>query len=274
MLRVHQLIEQLEDVIDVSEPKNPHDVEIVESKVLPMIRGAIPSAHKFDCTGIAFDMNFLDIANKMVACGELTAPFDVCVFEFKLDYKNPDTRQPGDLDVIALTRNTVERGSERFHLYADFFMKFPGQKRWRFNAGAMAATDHDLQYGEYYQSPDDIKDSVETYSFAFGSMLLCILAMMMTGCTKTETIAAPAKLNKTRIAKNRPPIFEHKTVVLNLNKIRTISPGYGQSHASPRLHWRRGHLRHLQSGTAVKVRPHLVGDASKGIIEHDYKITL
>lgn len=43
----------------------------------------------------------------------------------------------------------------------------------------------------------------------------------------------------------------------------------GGTHASPRLHWRRGHIRHLAQRTTW-VRPTLVGSSDAGIIAHDY----
>jgi hypothetical protein len=46
------------------------------------------------------------------------------------------------------------------------------------------------------------------------------------------------------------------------------------THASPRLHWRRGHIRHLASGKKTWVRASLVGAAEGGVIVHDYRVAL
>ena len=45
------------------------------------------------------------------------------------------------------------------------------------------------------------------------------------------------------------------------------------THASPRLHWRRGHRRHLPDGKATWVRACLVGDPFAGTVSHDYQLT-
>lgn len=45
--------------------------------------------------------------------------------------------------------------------------------------------------------------------------------------------------------------------------------GIGAPHASPRLHWRRGHIRRLPDKTTW-VRPTLVGDGQHGTVIHDY----
>ena len=46
----------------------------------------------------------------------------------------------------------------------------------------------------------------------------------------------------------------------------------GGTHASPRLHDRRGHSRRLPDGRIVWVRPCKVGDASRGVVFHDYQV--
>jgi hypothetical protein len=43
------------------------------------------------------------------------------------------------------------------------------------------------------------------------------------------------------------------------------------THASPRLHWRRGHIRHLSDRTTW-VRPTLVGGDEGGTVLHDYRV--
>ena len=50
---------------------------------------------------------------------------------------------------------------------------------------------------------------------------------------------------------------------------RGESGNSGRGHASPRLHWRRGHIRHLIEKTTW-VRPTLVGASDNGVVVHDY----
>lgn len=76
--------------------------------------------------------------------------------------------------------------------------------------------------------------------------------------------------NRRKIAQGKRPSFDWRTVYIEPKKQK--SNGLGGTHASPRLHDRRGHLRRLQSGKNVWVKPHKVGDASKGVVFHDYVI--
>lgn len=78
-------------------------------------------------------------------------------------------------------------------------------------------------------------------------------------------------INTARAKKGKGPLkFTWHTV--------TIGPrpgpqgSKGGTHASPRLHDRRGHWRTTASGKRVWVRDCKVGDASKGVVFKDYKI--
>lgn len=59
--------------------------------------------------------------------------------------------------------------------------------------------------------------------------------------------------------------------------IRRSSPSScisgGGMHASPRLHWRRGHIRSLGDARRTWVRATLVGDAGLGTVIHDYGVS-
>jgi len=75
-------------------------------------------------------------------------------------------------------------------------------------------------------------------------------------------------VNKKRIAKGKAPIYEWTTVVIEPPKPK-VEPK-GGTHASPRLHDRRGHYRKLRNGKLAWVKACKVGDASKGTVFKDY----
>jgi hypothetical protein len=76
--------------------------------------------------------------------------------------------------------------------------------------------------------------------------------------------------NRRKIAQGKIPSYDWRTVVIEPTAPRRDS--LGGTHASPRLHDRRGHLRRLKSGKNVWVKPCKVGDPSKGVVWHDYAI--
>lgn len=82
----------------------------------------------------------------------------------------------------------------------------------------------------------------------------------------------PGFISQKRIAKGKPPLYEWRTVVIQPYTATRSEPK--GTHASPRLHDRRGHERRLPNGKIVWVKPCKVGNAALGTIWHDYKTTL
>jgi hypothetical protein len=107
-----------------------------------------------------------------------------------------------------------------------------------------------------------------------GQMTLSFIAgwyrSLAQGCNAYVPSVAQTFTNKRKIAQGKLPTYDWRTVVIEPTKPKSESKG--GTHASPRLHDRRGHLRRLQNGKNVWVRSCKVGDASLGVIFHDYKI--
>lgn len=80
----------------------------------------------------------------------------------------------------------------------------------------------------------------------------------------------PTFTNRRKIAQGKAPIYEWRTVVVD--PVQARREHQGGTHASPRQHDRRGHLRRLRSGKNVWVKSCKVGDASRGSVFHDYQL--
>lgn len=82
---------------------------------------------------------------------------------------------------------------------------------------------------------------------------------------KSES-APGRKLQAKREKAGKPPLpDQYLTIRLNA---RVAKAYQGGTHASPRPHWRRGHVRTLESGKRVAVQPHMVNGVApmpKGI---------
>lgn len=76
--------------------------------------------------------------------------------------------------------------------------------------------------------------------------------------------------NQRKIREGKPPIFDWVTVQIEPKQPK--AQHQGGTHASPRLHDRRGHMRRLPSGKMVWVKACKVGDATRGIVFHDYEV--
>lgn len=104
---------------------------------------------------------------------------------------------------------------------------------------------------------------------------MAIIGVFLASLRKPTTayIPTPRKslINSKRAAKGKGPVlFDWHTV--EVAPIAPKTPHLGGTHASPRLHDRRGHWRNMRSGKRVWVRDCKVGDPSKGAIFKDYKV--
>ena len=88
-----------------------------------------------------------------------------------------------------------------------------------------------------------------------------------------ERLSAPEKLNRKRAKRGKYPLPGYHVLDLGFGRrTETAGDGSGRSHASPRLHTRRGHMRQCASGTITYVRQTLVGDPTKGAVTKDYRV--
>lgn len=123
-----------------------------------------------------------------------------------------------------------------------------------------------IMYGSTEQT-DPVND--EDARFVLGVLIKWYHSMMATK-TAYQPFVRPTFTNQRKIAAGKHPSYDWRTVVIDGKVIKCEHQG--GTHASPRLHDRRGHSRRLPDGRIVWVKPCKVGDASKGVIFHDYKV--
>lgn len=80
----------------------------------------------------------------------------------------------------------------------------------------------------------------------------------------------PSKNHAKRLRQKKLPLFDWHTVIIEPRKQK--SEALGGTHATPRLHEVRGHWVQRNNKRFWR-KPHKRGDATKGIVFHDYKIT-
>lgn len=102
-----------------------------------------------------------------------------------------------------------------------------------------------------------------------GSFRLFLSALNCTNVRRVEH-APDAKLQKARAKRGKQPLFSYWTLELDLSRAES-SESLGGTHASPRLHLRRGHPRQYAPGKWTWVQPCAVGNKHLGLIHKDYK---
>jgi len=102
------------------------------------------------------------------------------------------------------------------------------------------------------------------------SVVLCTLEALQ--CSNvTYTTYQPAANNAKRRRLKVAPMYETHmlTLVTGEEKVRNTERG-GGTHASPRQHLRRGHIRTYQSGKKVWVTSCVVGRSDNGVVDKTY----
>lgn len=81
----------------------------------------------------------------------------------------------------------------------------------------------------------------------------------------------PNPANPKRISKGKKPLFEWKVIDITATHVKPEnSQPTNRTHASPRRHIRRGHMRRYKSGKIAWVRQTMVGSIEFGYIHHSY----
>lgn len=92
--------------------------------------------------------------------------------------------------------------------------------------------------------------------------------------TAAETRDVPfPRTRRPKLARAGVCGWTFRTVDIDLARVRAATPQTNGSHASPRWHIRRGHWRILADGRRIFVRSCEVGDATRGGVIKDYRIT-
>jgi hypothetical protein len=79
-----------------------------------------------------------------------------------------------------------------------------------------------------------------------------------------------AALQKARQKHGKQPLFSYWTLNVDLERGPSSSEQRGGTHASPRVHLRRGHARLLSVGRYVWVQPCVVGSKAAGVVHKEY----
>lgn len=108
-----------------------------------------------------------------------------------------------------------------------------------------------------------------------GVLKLSIYLTLMLNSKTTEVtrFIAPTKLNSAREKKGLTKLPDHRVVTIVPVRFINESIAEGErTHRSPRLHWRRSHLRQYADGKKTVIPRCLVGRADLGEVSHEYRI--
>lgn len=106
-----------------------------------------------------------------------------------------------------------------------------------------------------------------------GEQVDAILVALDSGVATTEMVRAPGALNAARRKRRKLPLYDYHAVKLSRRARPAPLPQAGApgDRVGPRLHFRRGHWRHL-STHKVWINWTLVGDPDLGFIDKHYRL--
>lgn len=138
---------------------------------------------------------------------------------------------------------------DRLLLISYTFLRQQGDSSWTFAPWTNAVVREENGPGIDIVTEADsfkVKDLVKVaapFIVDYHGAIVSFLHLINCPNVTVEKIPAPVKLNKKREEKNRPPIQEYS--IVKLPNYSAGQPHQGGTHASPRAHFRRGHIRRL-----------------------------
>lgn len=195
----------------------------------------------FDLRGIgAYDLSMAETALEAVEQKLLSLPYEICVFVYNYD------------------SNGGHHGST-----AVVLTHIPEEDAKLLTLGSIVFPTSREAVG-WYESLSQLNQSEQDNSMAYYS-----LAVM------SSPNATPVRrFNKGGIVEDsaRPNVQNSYTqIVINGSQYEDRGASMGER-KSPRMHWRRGHVRRYKTGDTLWISPQLIGCAENGLSVSDYKV--
>lgn len=262
------------------------------SYVLHLVKQAV----LFDFGAMHPEMAHKDFALDMYERRLFTLPFAVTAFAFEAKPNNPlqasyaGTRPAGAMMVLSQDEEqrltaimcTEMRDEGGMSMGAIPFAIVMRAKLSDASGGAVSVDEEsfplidDAMMATMYGSADARgHDSMRNRLCSNLVACMGMTVMLMSKGVETEHHPAPAKLNKARVRKGKPPIGESYSVRINAGDSFSINGESiaGHVRGTPRIHWRRGHFRTIHRGTEVErvvpVAPCVVGvtDEARDLVQ-------
>lgn len=184
---------------------------------------------------------------------EFRLPYDNCWFEFKYESE----------EVICGIRAFAISESRTM---LSMFVRDDRNKEWSYSYSVVCGLVSEELKMKFFdvEPPQEMPDEI---------CLICIFiqALRCKNVVKIEH-KPDAKLQKSRVKRGKKPLFSYWTLELTDQKTESGATR-GGTHASPRLHLRRGHPRQFKPGYWTWVQPCAVGSKKLGMVHKDYLFT-
>lgn len=184
-------------------------------------------------------------------------PFEKCWFEVLV-------ATPGEPPYVAAAFVTRGENHTESGAFTSVVFQRLGGGRWAYTGGIYGTV---YDYSFFLCHPDSEVECVAM----LGTVFRFLSALHCSNVTR-ENHAPSEKLQRSRARRGKRPLFSYWT--LNVLHGGGIGGGSrGGTHASPRVHLRRGHPRQYAPGKWTWVQPHAVGNPAAGVVHKDYALS-
>lgn len=233
----------------------PHKV-MAEFGAVDELRAALDDAKRIGEQAVCFALGCIDHTVALTAIPELCRlPYQTCWFEAEFQNEDDPTRR-----VCVGMLCSEEEGGFNAAVFARH------TSGWWVLAGVVHADS--LQDNEMLvQCPavDGARRQMHVMTYGVKAFLS---ALHCTNVRRQEHVP-DAKLQKARAKRGKSPLFSYWTLQLDGRCER--GHDHGGTHASPRVHLRRGHPRQYAPGKWTWVQAHAVGNRAAGVVHKDYR---
>ncbi len=186
-------------------------------------------------------------------------PYDCCWFEFDLRVDDTTVVRHG----LAL-----DRRDDKLRLASYFRNQEHQGSHWSLQTLASWSIWNSL----HYETKPSWCSNPERERWAHYQLLMVGTFLSALNCKNVERVLnkPDAKRQQARARKGKAPLFSYWTLVLPARLQKGLPQG--GTHASPRVHLRRGHPREYAQGLYTWVQPAVVGNKSMGMVHKDYAV--
>lgn len=181
--------------------------------------------------------------------GDFRLPYDISIFEFRISGRR----------VCALV---VDPPEDNKTIVA--FVEIGNQ--WFLPARAIELVD-----GRWQGRQDEHDNIFAAIPTLLAEQIKAVCVSLEAEVAASQEVTIDAKLNAARQRRGKPPLPDYNIVRLN-RQARSVQIGDDDSRARKRLHFRRGHRRHLSGDRKTWVRWCLVGNPDLGFIDKEYRL--
>jgi hypothetical protein len=282
-MRPHTILENMADI----DRRLTKPDEQLETTLWGFARRCLKEAVTFEFNDLAPTPEHADFGSEMAQRGLLRQPFPATFYSWRCSGKcsavlacNPQLVNPGsDSQHAVMITMTEARGANGgFWLLPSFAMFLDRDN----------PMDSPVPWRSIIKGPRTSRDGTElTEAESLDRMgrglrfVLGAASMLIAKDVAQRVEPAPERLNAQRAKKGRPPINEVRTISILAGGAQRYADAGREfaSHASPKMHWRRGHFRTLNRGEedqrVIPVAPSLVGakDEARHIVPKEYVVS-